>query len=174
MTNGRGLPPKVFRLVFLPIIAAIVLAAYGSSQLFATSSSDMSSGRKMIQAAILIFLVVFLIEVALAFFVLVNIRSVLPGERRILIAVVCSIPFILVRLVYALLCYFLTNSSTFNSTTGNVVVQGFMSVLEEYIVVALYLAAGILAPHMEQSQVQPEKHSDAADSGRFQCQYFLF
>jgi hypothetical protein len=67
--------------------------------------------------------------------------SIEKGENRTLAAVVVSAPFILVRIIYAMLLFFLANS-TFNMIDGNNTVQLVMSVFDELIVVFVCLAVG--------------------------------
>lgn len=64
------------------------------------------------------------------------------GERRTVLAVAIATPFILVRLAYAALIWFL-HDSTFSMIGGNVTVQLVMSVLEEFAVVIICLGVGI-------------------------------
>ena len=78
------------------------------------------------------------------FLVLVAWRSefVEKGERRTLVAVGLSVPLLLVRMIYALLIWFL-HDSTFSMMGGNETVQLVMSVLEEIAVVIICLAIGM-------------------------------
>ncbi|KAJ5983253.1 hypothetical protein N7481_005352 [Penicillium waksmanii] len=68
--------------------------------------------------------------------------SIQRGEKRTVLAVAISTPFIMVRLVYAALIWFL-HDSTFSMIGGNVTVQLVMSVLEEFAVVITCLGVGI-------------------------------
>ncbi|KAI9815980.1 MAG: hypothetical protein M1827_001972 [Pycnora praestabilis] len=65
-----------------------------------------------------------------------------PGEKRILFALVASLPLILVRLVYSSISTF-THSSRFNSIDGDVTIQLCMALLEEVIIVVIYEGVGI-------------------------------
>jgi hypothetical protein len=67
--------------------------------------------------------------------------SIENGENLTLVAVAISAPFILVRIIYAILLFFLANS-TFNMTDGSNTVQLVMSVFDELIVVFVCLAVG--------------------------------
>lgn len=67
--------------------------------------------------------------------------SIEKGENRTLAAVAVSAPFILVRIIYAMLLFFLANS-TFNRIDGSNTVQLVMSVFDELIVVFVCLAVG--------------------------------
>ena len=81
---------------------------------------------------------------------------------RLLIAVVCSIPFLSVRLIYSILSGFNIDPSNFNLVNGNVLVQGFVAVMEEFVVVILYLAAGLTATKLLRADVQPNEHERAS------------
>jgi hypothetical protein len=73
----------------------------------------------------------------------------------LVISVAASLPFLAVRLAYGLLCVFTEGSkwfSMYNSFGGAVIVHGVMGVVPEFIVVAIYLFAGLTAPTVE---VQP-------------------
>ncbi|KAL5362550.1 hypothetical protein BJX96DRAFT_177251 [Aspergillus floccosus] len=68
--------------------------------------------------------------------------SLEKGERRTLVAVVVSAPFVLVRILYSFLMWFLHNSD-FGLFDGNVTVQLVMAVLEEFVVVIVCLGIGM-------------------------------
>lgn len=69
-------------------------------------------------------------------------RSLEKGEGRTLLAVAISSPFIFVRVLYAMLVWFLATSA-FNIFNGNVTIQLVMSVLEEFAVVIVCLSFGL-------------------------------
>jgi len=160
MANGSSVPPVVFNFLTLAPIVALVLAIVGGTDLASTDPSKVASGHTLTRAAIILFLVVFVILVMVTIFTFFSLRSISPGEHRILYAVALSIPFLFVRLIYSLLANFDT-SSTFSPSIGNVVVQAFMATVEEFIVVVLYLTAGILAPKIARAEVQPARHAAA-------------
>ncbi|MCJ1250288.1 hypothetical protein MMC30_007514 [Trapelia coarctata] len=172
MANGPSVPPAVFNFLTLAPIAGLVLAIIGGTDLASTDPSNVAPGHTLTRAAIIIFLVVFIILSMITIFTFFFLRSISPGEHRILYAVALSIPFLLVRLIYSLLANF-DSGTTFSLSAGNVVVQAFMATIEEFVVVALYLAAGILAPKIARADVQPgtrtaasyERYSPAAAPG---------
>jgi hypothetical protein len=84
-------------------------------------------------------------------------RGIIQGDETILIAVGASIPFLLVRLVYSLMVVFAHNPD-FNVLTGSVIIQAFMATLEEFIVVLLYVTAGLRAPKIRRSQIEMGAH----------------
>ena len=162
MANGSPVPPTVFRLLTLAPVAGLVLAIIGGTDVASTNPSTVATGRTLTHAAIIIFLVVFLLLAVITIITFFSLRSISRGEHYILYAVAFSIPFLFVRLLYSLLANF-DSGSTFNLTTGSVVVQAFMATIEEFVVVAMYLTAGILAPKKARDYVQPAGGAAAAD-----------
>jgi hypothetical protein len=74
-----------------------------------------------------------------------------PGkERRVPIAIITALPFVLVRLVYSACSVFL-HDHLFNIVTGNVVVLVVMAVLEEFVVVVIYIALGFVVDKLDKS-----------------------
>lgn len=106
------------------------------------SSGQQSQGHTLTHVAIILLIVDFaaLSGITLLYY-LTQLRTILQGDRPIVIAVAASIPFLLVRLIYAALTYFDTNTMAFNPVTGNVITRSFMASLEEFITVGLYIAA---------------------------------
>ena len=64
------------------------------------------------------------------------------GEKRILIAVAASLPFLLVRLIFSALAVF-KNEKRFSLYNGDVTVLLCMALLEEVVVVVLYEGVGL-------------------------------
>jgi uncharacterized membrane protein len=58
----------------------------------------------------------------------------------------CAIPFFVVRLVYALLTVFSTDTATWSALTGSIAPFVVMGLLMEYIVVGVYLYTGYTIP----------------------------
>ena len=71
------------------------------------------------------------------------IRHAEQGERRILLAVLLSLPFLLVRCVYSALAIF-SNEKKFDLMDGDVTVVLCMALLQEAVVVVLYEGAGLM------------------------------
>ncbi|KAL4946610.1 hypothetical protein BDV06DRAFT_218077 [Aspergillus oleicola] len=69
-------------------------------------------------------------------------RLSLPGgEERTLVAVAISAPFLLIRIIYAILLWFVADDA-FNAVDGNNTAQLFMAIFEEIIVVGVCLGVG--------------------------------
>ncbi|KAL8791177.1 MAG: hypothetical protein Q9195_006016 [Heterodermia aff. obscurata] len=71
-----------------------------------------------------------------------SIRHCEEGEKRILLAVAVSLPFLLVRLIYSALAVF-ANKRSFSLFYGDVSILLFMALLEEVIVVVIYEGVGM-------------------------------
>jgi len=162
MANGPSVPPRIFNFLALALVAGLVLEIIGrSGHSSATDPSKVAQAQTLTRAAIIIFLVVFFLLVAVTIFTFFSFRSIFPGEHRILYAVTFSIPFMFVRLLYTLLENY-NEGTRFSPSTGNVVIQACMATIEEFIVVTLYLTAGALAPSLARSDVQPARRVAAA------------
>ncbi|KAL8969738.1 MAG: hypothetical protein Q9183_001857 [Haloplaca sp. 2 TL-2023] len=164
--NGHsGLRAKFvrkFKMIHVPLVVAVILTSIGSSYIYDSDSTNNPTGRSLAQAGIIVFMVVLLGLVLLTSFTFGRFLQLPTGEKRILIAVAVSIPFLATRLTWSLLVYFDRKSTLFELKGGNIFVRSFMAVMEEWIVVILYLAAGLAAPvvttyikkpHVEQSSV---------------------
>ena len=165
----------MFRLLGIVPIVAVILAIVGGSDEASSKPSTASSGVTLVKAAVIIFMVIFIIFAAITLATFLRLRSVSAGDERILYALALSIPFILVRLIYSIIVDF-SHNPQFNLITGNVVIQGCMSSLMEFIVVILYLTAGIVAPRIAKSHAQPsvdlqETGYSGQQSGQTTSQY---
>ena len=81
--------------------------------------------------------------VLLAVLTTTDIRNLPPGEKRILYAVLLSLPLLAVRLLYSLLVDF-DNNGTFNIIGGNATVQLCMAIIEEFVITYFFLVAGFM------------------------------
>jgi hypothetical protein len=92
-----------------------------------------------------------------------DISCTLTGEKRIAAAVILALPLILIRLVYSALEVFVHNHD-FNIIDGKVAILVVMAVLEEFVVVLIYLVLGfktdVLDPGMRgTNESRPWKQS---------------
>lgn len=76
------------------------------------------------------------------------------GDKRIAVAVILALPFILVRLAYSTLAVFVHNHD-FNIINGSVAILVVMAVLEEFVVVFIYLFLGFKLDTMSLDQQGP-------------------
>ncbi|KAI4141906.1 MAG: hypothetical protein L6R39_005137 [Caloplaca ligustica] len=156
----RGTLVTVLNLARLPILVALILTAYGSSQLYGQASpSTYKSGEDIARAGIIILLVTFGLMVLITATTYMHLRHIRFGENTILYAVTASIPFLLLWLIYSTLVYFDTHNNTFGLTRGNIWARSFMSVLPEWITVMLYIAGGLVAPDVASKEVKDPEMS---------------
>lgn len=95
-----------------------------------------------VKIGMIIYAVCYVLMVAMLARLAARRDSVERGEKRTLLAVALSSPFILVRLLYAFFIWFL-HDSKFSMLNGNVTVQLVMSVIEEFVVVIICLVVGM-------------------------------
>ncbi|KAH8664359.1 hypothetical protein BX600DRAFT_436909 [Xylariales sp. PMI_506] len=147
---------KFFRLLQLLIMLGMILSIAGGTSAF-SSSSDSSSGSATAapgtesQAGVILYCVAFAAIILVLVISLPKMAGVPAGERMLAIAVAIASPLIAVRILYSVLTVFV-HDSTFNSLDGSVVVKAFMDVVEEFLVVVLYILLGFRLDHLRQDQ----------------------
>ena len=126
-------------------MVALIIGIVGGSDLTDSSISEQNTGQKLIKAALIIFLIIYICLFLLIAKSISEIRCLPPGEKRVLLALAVALPLLGVRLLFSFLAYFST-IPTFSLTSGNVLVRAFMANLEEILIVIGYTLAGILVP----------------------------
>ncbi|KAI9728140.1 MAG: hypothetical protein M1828_004601 [Chrysothrix sp. TS-e1954] len=129
--------------VHIIVIIALVLSIVGINQLpqGAIFSGHYSQPKESI-ASIALFIVAYVMIVAVALYLGMHFSSARAEEKRLLIGVVVSLPFLLVRLIYSCVAT-LGNVHSFNAFTGNVTIFLCMALVMEYITVFIYEAVAI-------------------------------
>lgn len=117
--------------------------------------SSHNIGVNLIRACIILLLVVFLALSLTTLVTLLAISAIAKGERDILYALTCSIPFIFLRLIYSMLVNFDGSDPKFAISTSDVVTEACTASLGEFVTIILYLGAGLLAPKIPKSNLQP-------------------
>ena len=130
----------IFRLIQLISLAGIILAIIGGIN-SSTAAVPGTVDRKT-KIGVILFLVAWLGLCALLAGIAMRIASVEQGEKRLLLAVAVSAPFVFVRLLYSLLGAF-TKNKQFSSISGSVTINLCMAVLEEAVVVVVLLGIGL-------------------------------
>lgn len=136
---------RILELFHIPILLALILSIIGGTRISSSASSKHSSGESFEKAGAIIFLISFIAIVAFAILTMADLRNLPWGEKRILYAVLASLPLLAVRLLYSLLADF-EDDGTFNVVDGDVTVQLCMAIIEEFIVTVFFLIAGFVAP----------------------------
>ncbi|RDW88755.1 hypothetical protein BP6252_00787 [Coleophoma cylindrospora] len=162
------LKTQMLQLVELVIIVALILGIVGGVQ----SSSGIAQGsyhpnglnKVGIALFIASFAAIVLATIALTF----SVAHADQGEKRILVAVAISLPFMLVRLFYSIMVTY-TTDKTFNQLTGSVTVLLCVALIEEFIIVVIYEVVGLTLPQVPKTQHRQGHHlssSDGTDSRR--------
>lgn len=142
----------VLRLVHIPCLIALILGIIGGTDLEHPDEQD--KGYKYLKASAIVFLLTYLATLALALLTVPEFSRMKRGEVGIMLAVLASLPFLAVRVLYSLLADF-KHDSTFNIIDGNVWVQLAMALIMELIVAIMYILAGGAAErfeHLKRSQ----------------------
>ncbi|CAO2649421.1 Nn.00g068060.m01.CDS01 [Neocucurbitaria sp. VM-36] len=141
---------KHFRILQLLITVGLILSIVGG-----TSGNIQPNGTVQVDTtskAGIILLIVAYAGLVLIYFISASKVSIVPNkERRVSVAIFCALPLILVRLVYSACAVFL-HSHLFSIVTGSVVVHVVMAIIEEFIVVAIYILLGFLVDKLDNSK----------------------
>lgn len=128
-----------FRLLQLLITLGLILSIVGGTS--SISSTGVYTVQTTSEAGAVLYLVAYLALCLVTAFTVLSVSSVRYGDNRIVWAVVIAMPLILIRLIYTLLTVF-HHDHLFNIVSGSVTVLVLMDVLEEILVVAIYLFIG--------------------------------
>ncbi|OQD78247.1 hypothetical protein PENDEC_c001G05630 [Penicillium decumbens] len=139
-TSHPALPIHTFHLFRLLTVVALALSSAGISANM--SSKGPTEPDIKTKIGMILYLVSWAAMVLMLLVITSQRSSLERSEHRILLAVAISSPFILVRVIYAFLVWFLHND-TFNMLNGNETATLFMSVLVEFVVVIVCLGVGM-------------------------------
>ncbi|EXJ80593.1 hypothetical protein A1O3_06875 [Capronia epimyces CBS 606.96] len=128
------------RLLQLLVTIGLILCTVGGTS--STSSSGVYKPQTTTKAGVLLYLVACLALGVIAAVTTLKVSRAPSGEKRLLWAVIIALPFILVRIVYSLIAVY-SHDHSFNIITGSVTILVVMAILEEMVVVVLYLGIGL-------------------------------
>jgi hypothetical protein len=132
--------PIHLRLVQLCVVIGLILGVVGGAK--AGSGDHDGSARSLTRAAVGLFLGAFAVICVVTLKAVLGIESVQKGEKRVLGAVVASMPLLVVRLVYAGMAVFGTDER-FSLLGGDVTVLLCMVMLMELGVVVVFEGVGV-------------------------------
>ncbi|KAF6238249.1 hypothetical protein HO173_003529 [Letharia columbiana] len=127
---------------------ALILSIVGGTRISSSDTSKHNSEETFEKAGAIIFLISYVVIVAFAMLAMAESRDLPRGEKCILYAVLVSLPFLAVRLLYSLLADFEDNN-TFYTVGGNAIVQLCMAIIEELLVTLFFLVADLVAPALD-------------------------
>lgn len=148
----HAIPYWLFNPLMLLILTALGLAIAGGVIEFGNFGpghfAPDKTGQKLLEAATVLFVVLWLCVSLLACFFTSYIRWTLPVERNLVRAAMLSVPFMLVRMAYGVCVAFAGPGSDFYIISLNVWAQSFMQFAMEAIIVCIYIVAGLLTPRI--------------------------
>ncbi|PSS12983.1 hypothetical protein M430DRAFT_36183 [Amorphotheca resinae ATCC 22711] len=163
---------RIFKLIDMVILTALILSIIGG-----VHASDHLSQTGVYQpgplnkAGTALYIVSFTAILIATIFVSVSISHAENGEKRILLAVAISLPFLFVRLIYSILSTF-TRNKDFNVLTGNVTALLCLALLEEFAIVVIYEAIGLTLPKLQKNKIyQGTLQVDSADAVPYTAPY---
>lgn len=155
---------------------ALILSIVGGVELSIAKANGQKTGQTLAKAGILMFLAVLIILIGVAILTAPHAKTIPTPEKRILLAVLLSFPFLAVRLAYSMIVTF-GNSKRFSLRSADPIVQLCMSTLEELAVVLLFIVVGLLAPRSgsgpaaQSYNMVPGRHSRSLEESRGENKY---
>ena len=137
--SKRPTNQQVFRLIGLISLVGVILAIVGGVN-SSTSGMPTKVDTKT-KVGVVLFALTWLALCILLAMIATRISAVEPGEKRLVLAVAISVPFVFVRLLYSFLAAF-SKHEQFSSMTGSVTINLCMAIIEEFVVVMVLLGTG--------------------------------
>ncbi|KAF2423793.1 hypothetical protein EJ08DRAFT_423000 [Tothia fuscella] len=142
-----------FRLIQIVISVGLILSIVGGTNLNTNSDGSVKIGTES-KVGIILYIVAFVACIVVCLLSLPQLSWVPKEERKISIAVLLAFPFIGIRLLYSVLAVFLHNHN-FSIYNGSVGVHVGMAVVEEFIVVFIYIFLGFKLSKLALSEQGP-------------------
>jgi hypothetical protein len=147
------------RLVQLVVIVGLILSAVGGSQAGTEyGKTGVYTVQTLAKVGLALMIVGYVITVICTLVVASQISSAEPGEKRLLLAVGLSLPFVLVRLIYSAMST-LGGNAKFSSVGGDVNIQLGMAIIMEMIAIIIIEAIGLTLKKI------PKEYRGSAPSG---------
>ncbi|KAF2677625.1 hypothetical protein K458DRAFT_377896 [Lentithecium fluviatile CBS 122367] len=139
-TSSKGMFSAIhFRIVQLVITLGMILSIAGGTS--SITPSGVYQPQTTSKAGIILYLLALIALAMIGIFTAIQLSSGPKDDRRIAWVAMLALPFISIRLIYAFLAVF-SNNKRFYPATGSVVIHLFMAVLEEFVVVVMFLGVG--------------------------------
>jgi hypothetical protein len=133
---------RIIQISQIPTMIALILCIVGGIDQSDNTPSEISSGKKDTKIGVIIFLGIYLLLTVLVVITMKDVGNAPRGEKRIYFAVLAAIPLLGVRLLWSFLSAF-ANNPDFSIIGGKPLIQLFMAVLEEFVIVCMYTLAGL-------------------------------
>lgn len=128
------------RIVQTPTLIGVILCVVGS-----TGATDPTQVPTETKAGIILITLAFAAMALIAIKLLFDSRRSRSSDTRLAIAVLVACPFILCRLIYSLIVSFgnAPQFSLLGSSSESITIQLCMAVIQEFIVVVIFIATGL-------------------------------
>lgn len=133
----------------------MILGIAGGTTLSNPTANGTPQVSSLTQAAIIIYTADFIVCLVILLICFSRLARVPASERKISFALMAALPFIGVRILYSVLCCFIHNA-IFSLVGGSVVAYVCMAMIEELIVLIIYLILGWTLGKLEDVQVVAE------------------
>jgi hypothetical protein len=127
------IPPQVWNYLHWAQLGAFVLSVVGAA----------GSYQGLVRAAVVIWTVMFIGQSIITITFASRSQDTFHYIRQLMEILIYSIPFLVIRMTYALLTTFSLGASPFAGDRPNVVAQSLMQYLMEFATITLFLWAGI-------------------------------
>lgn len=139
-SSKRPFNGSAFRPIQIISLVGVILAVVGGIN--SSSAPIPTKFDPKTKVGVVLFVVAWLGLCLVLAIIASRISSVELGEKRLVLAVAVSVPFIFVRLLYSLLSSFSKNKD-FSSIRGSVIINLVMAIIEEFVVVVVLLGTGL-------------------------------
>jgi len=135
---------RVLKFIELLLLVALILAIVGgvNASENAVDNGGVYKAPTISKAGSALFIVSYVAIVVFTILISFSVRHAEGGEKRILLAVIMSLPLLLIRLIYSVISTF-SHSKLFSPFNGSIVILLCVALIEEFIVVVLYEATGL-------------------------------
>ena len=149
----------MFLLIHVLITVGLVLGIVGginAADAYIASGFKAYTPTDLNKVGTALFIVAYVAIVIFTLLMSFHVSHAEKGEKRLFMAVVLSLPLLLVRLVYSIISTF-THAHSFNLLNGSVTVVLCMALIEEFLIVAVYEGMGLTL----KQALPKESHYDA-------------
>lgn len=133
---------KSFLPIQLIVLTSLILGIVGATSVHLQPHNTIEFNSTA-KASILLYLVAYAGILMTYCFPLPHTHLAPKQERKIPVALLIALPFILVRLAYAT-CAIFMHTHIFSVVRGNEAVYGGMAIVEEFVVIAVYIVLGFM------------------------------
>jgi hypothetical protein len=143
VTHHTFISHRIFKFIELVILVGLILGIVGGVNAgndFVNTGTFVPGTLNKVGTALFIacYVAIVLSTILISF----SIQHATHGEKRILLAVAISLPFLLVRLVYSIMSTLVRNNQ-FNLLDGSVTILLCVAFIEEFVVVVIYEGTGL-------------------------------